>query len=298
MKQNTPKQMIEIKVLDFNPSCDDARYIHKFHSLRNNVFIGKMKWSLSEIRSVNGALAIELDEYDCHLTKYVLAVDKRTDEVIGGARLLRTDREEFASPICEYPSSYMIRDAYLNRLEGLPTNLCFSDPPQDKSIWELTRFVSTGNLRVGQKILKSVNDYLCEIGAKECLFLGPVTFMRMAKMMGFSPVALGHMVANEEATFLAFSCGIVKEPRKKPAANYNRNMKRVRAVPIAELFDDNDNCVGTIYCWNTGEEDITWHDEATASEACAQRYHRIEIPDLLPPTSHSKDICKRLPERI
>lgn len=276
------RPVIEIKILGFNPSSDDARYIHKFHSLRNEIFIGKMGWSLSEVRSVNGALAVELDEYDCHLTKYVLAIDTRTDTVLGGARLLRTDREEFVSPICEHPSSYMIRDAFLDRLEGLPANLCFSAPPQDKSIWELTRFVSTGNLRVGQRILKTVNEYLCEIGAKECLFLGPVSFMRMAKMMGFSPKPLGHMVANEEATFLAFSCGIMKTLQQKKPANNNRSVKRVRAVPIAELFDGEDNCVGTVYCWNTGEEDITWHDESTTNKLRAQQYHRIEIPDPLP----------------
>jgi len=270
---------IVIRILPFNPSSDDARYLHQFHTLRNEVFIGKLGWSITEIRSAAGTLAIELDEYDCHLTKYVLAIDTQNDQVLGGARLLRTDREEYVSPICPHPSSYMIRDAFLDRLDGLPTNLCFSDPPQDPAVWELTRFVSTGNLRVGQLILNAVNDYLGELGAKECLFLGPVSFLRMAKMMGFTPKALGHMVANEDATFLAFSCSIIKSPRKKEPANNNWRLRRVRAVPVAELFDYSNECVGTVYRWNTGEEDITWHDRPTNAKRDTSQYLRIEIPE-------------------
>jgi acyl homoserine lactone synthase len=273
---------IEIKILPFNPSSDEARYISQFHTMRNEVFIGKLGWSLSEIRSVNGVLAIELDEYDCHLTKYVLAIDTRTDSVIGGARLLRTDREEFFSPVSEYPSSYMIRDAYLHRIEGIPANLCFSSPPQDRAIWELTRFVSAGGMQVGQKILRTVNEYLSEVGATECLFLGPVSFMRMARMMGFSPKQLGNMVGNEEATFLAFSCEITKQPRSKPPANKNRTLEKIRAVPVAELFNTTNQCVGTVYRWNTGEEEITWHDKKQNSKSRAKQFDRIEIPDAPP----------------
>ncbi|WP_372574751.1 acyl-homoserine-lactone synthase [Ruegeria jejuensis] len=263
--------MIDVKILPFNAEEADQEYIDKYFRLRKQVFIDKMGWELFE------AIGYEMDEYDCHAAIYAIAVDTVTGVVLGGARLIRTTREEYSSSICVEPNSYMIRDAYLQRIEGIPANLCFSLPPVDPAVWELTRFVSVGNMRVGPLILTAVNDHLASIGARECLFLGPPTFMRMAKIMKFSPKPLGNLVANEHATFLAFSCEIVRERPAGERATKKESAKKTGAFPVAELFDVTLERVGIVFKWNTGDEEVSWTKDQ-AGGADASKYRRVDLP--------------------
>lgn len=180
---------------------DDARYWHlvfDFLKLRRQVFIQKMKWQLMDD---NG---IEFEQYDVvGVASYVIA--HRDDEVIAGARLVRCDAQ-----IGSYPNdySYMIRDAYLGKI-SLPSEICDEEPPNDKESWELTRLVSTeADPEVARRVLEIANNFIFDQGGKQCLFLGPPGFLRMAKRYGFVPERLGKICGDDSGKFLAFKCDI------------------------------------------------------------------------------------------
>ncbi len=183
--------------------CDNSgvnSYINGFLNLRRRVFIDNMDWKLISHNQ------IEYEQYDTIATTYVIAHED--GKVVGGARLLRTDSKlPTTFGLTQY--SYMIRDAYHGLLPGLPSEICFSEPPSDNTTWELTRFVSLDGAQVGKAILTEVNHFIKAKKAKTCLFLGPPVFMRMSKTMGYKPTPLGKIVGNESGRFLAFSCDVV-----------------------------------------------------------------------------------------
>lgn len=183
--------------------CDNSgisAHINGFLNVRRKVFIDDLDWKLISHNQ------IEYEQYDTIATTYVIAHEN--GEVIGGARLLRSDSKLPTSfGLTQY--SYMIRDAYLGLLPGLPKEICFSSPPADDKTWELTRFVSMDGARVGEAVLTKVNEYIKARGAERCLFLGPPVFMRMSKAMGYKPTPLGAITGNETGRFLAFSCDVI-----------------------------------------------------------------------------------------
>jgi acyl homoserine lactone synthase len=148
--------------------------------------------------------SMEFEQYDTLTSVYIIAHEG--DKVIGGARMVRTDQNQSFGKIIY---SYMIRDAYLKNLPGLPSEICAEEPPVDPKVWELTRFTSLDNMWVGRSILERCNKFLQEENASKCLFLGPPAFLRMARTMGYNPKALGKITGNKDGRFLAFSCDVI-----------------------------------------------------------------------------------------
>ena len=185
----------QITIQSMLTGTDKWNLVAAFLRLRRKVFIERMNWQLHH------AEMMEFEQYDRMDTVYILA--HSGDHVLGGARLLRTDR---ASGSGKVRYSYMIRDAYLGLLDALPRELCDDAPPCSEDVWELTRLISDGSPGVGEHILESANHFLSHQGASSCLFLGPPAFMRMARSMGFAPQALGKIQGNRDGRFLAFDC--------------------------------------------------------------------------------------------
>ncbi|AYF04172.1 hypothetical protein PY32053_04681 (plasmid) [Paracoccus yeei] len=172
--------------------------VMRFYELRKQVFVNEMKWQLFHHDG------IEFEQYDTLDTVYLVA--HRGSEVIGGARLKRTDCVLGSG---KYVYTYMIRDACNGLLNGMPQDLCYDEPPVDHDIWELTRFTVVGEPGVAEGILRKANQYIHQRGGKACLFLGPPAFMRMAKRMGFSPKPMGPVSGNHDGRFLAFRCDVM-----------------------------------------------------------------------------------------
>ncbi|PCJ76143.1 MAG: hypothetical protein COA53_02475 [Rhodobacteraceae bacterium] len=189
---------MKITVLRFPADIVHWHLVKSFLLLRKEVFVDKMDWPLFHADSM------EFEQYDTLTSVYIIAHED--DKVIGGARLVRTDQSQSFGKIVY---SYMIRDAYLENLPGLPPEICSSEPPVDPDVWELTRFTSQDNMWVGRGILERCNEFLKEEGAHECLFLGPPAFLRMARTMGYNPKALGKITGNKDGRFLAFSCDVI-----------------------------------------------------------------------------------------
>lgn len=172
--------------------------VTSFFKLRKQIFVDRMSWPLHH------AEGIEFEQYDTfNDTVYVIA--HRNGQAVGGARLKPTDCSFGAGSVVY---SYMIRDAHLGLLPGMPTNLCHDEPPVDPRAWELTRFAALPVPGLAERILEASNDYLFGIGASDCLFLGPPAFLRMATRLGWTPQKMGDLVSNDDGKFLAFSCAV------------------------------------------------------------------------------------------
>lgn len=202
--------------------------IMKFWDLRKEVFIDQKNWGLT---SGDG---LEFDQYDNMGPQWVIGpvyiVAHRDGEVLGGARLLRTDNSD------RVRSSYMIRDACLGLLPGMPTELCEDTPPVSDEIWELTRLVAKKEPGVGEAILAAANRFLFKISARRCLFLGPPAFMRMAKKMGFSPDPLGKIQGNKDGRFLAFGCDVI--PPEDVTDDYGHSATRPQQGQSGHSIDE------------------------------------------------------------
>lgn len=252
----SPAQQLTLHVLTLPQDAARWNLVTAYLRLRKDVFIDRMHWSLHAHGST------EFEQYDHFGTTYVIAEEAGTGEVVGGARLLRTDQ---ASPngSGRVTYSYMIRDAARGLLDDLPIDLSRADPPVDRRVWELTRLISRGRARVAGAILSEVRQFLAEIGAERCLFLGPRSFMRMARRMGFEPQPLGEIVENGSGRYLAFSCDVMRSgpsermPTAPATAVQDLNIGWVRALHLAA----DETILATTYEWSqTGKQVTIWHE--------------------------------------
>lgn len=188
---------LRVSVLQFPQDSARWELVTRFLELRKIVFVDQLNWDLYH-RS-----AMEFEQYDYFGVVYVIA--HRGPEVLGGARLIRTDWK-FGSGTMTY--TYMIRDAFLSNLPGLPPELCSDEPPAEPETWELTRLTATVP-GIAEQVLNGSNEYLRSLGAQRCLFLGSPVFMRMAQRMGYRPKPMGPVTGNQDGRFLAFSCAVV-----------------------------------------------------------------------------------------
>lgn len=174
--------------------------VNKFFALRKEVFVEKMDWPLF----CEGDK--EFEQYDTLDAVYIIAHEN--GEVYGGTRLVKT-----TTAITGYgaePYTYMLRDAYKNRLPGLPSDIVDEEPPVDEKIWELTRLASDPKVQVGRDVLNGANDYLHSIGASKCLVLARPPLFRMARSMNFQPKALGKIRGNDNGKFIAFESRVIE----------------------------------------------------------------------------------------
>lgn len=254
-----PPPALKLHILTLPRDSGRWNLVSEYLKLRKDVFIDQMNWGL------HAHEAAEFEQYDHFGTTYVIAEDARTGDVVGGARLLRTDQTS-PSGSGRISYSYMIRDAYLGLLEDLPVDVSGEEPPVESSTWELTRLISRGTAHVAEAILAKVQDFLAGVGAERCLFLGPRAFMRMASRMGFDPIPLGKVVGNGSGRYLAFACDVLRPhhahdaPTRMPAAARDLNIGLVRQLHIA----DDETILGTTYEWTQSGKRVTvWHEQGS-----------------------------------
>lgn len=193
--------ILQISVLRLPNAVSQWDLVAKFLAFRKEIFVDQRGWPIFH------ADGIEFDTYDGGFDPvYIVAhVGRR---VVGGLRLKRTDGR-LGSGMVTY--SYMIRDAWLGLLPGMPRDICAVEPPVSSSIWEMTRFVAAREPDVVERLLLAANEFLFQEGAQECLFLGSPAFPRLARMLGWEVHLLGEVVGNADGRFVAFKCP-VKEP--------------------------------------------------------------------------------------
>lgn len=189
---------MQVEVVEFGSANCRWDLVESYLRRRRNVFIGQKRWPLVSCG------AMEFDQYGV-LPAAVYVVAHSRGQVISGARLLRCDAQ-IGTGLTVY--SYMIRDA-VRGVIALPRDVCWGDPPDDAESWELTRLLALRpSMHLVRAILDAGNAYLAGHKARQCLFLGPQGFLRMAKSFGYDPQPLGDVVSNSDGSFLAFACPV------------------------------------------------------------------------------------------
>ncbi len=186
-----------IKIIRFPEDLSSWHLVTEYLKLRKQVFVDRLSWPLFY------ADELEFEQYDSFGTTYVICLDG--DKVIGGARLRRTDKHAGHGAL-RY--TYMIRDACLGILPGLPHNLCDEIPPLDPNVWELTRMIVNGPQELTQRVLEEVNLFLLQEGATSCMFLGSPAFMRMARRLSWPARRMGPVCGNADGRFQVIECPV------------------------------------------------------------------------------------------
>lgn len=177
------------KPLEIQRSTLSVRNLHEHRDLfprylraRRDVFIVEKGWQLPETDGM------EFDQYDTPLARWIVIHDG--EEVLGGARLLPTTAQ------CG-SHSYMIRDAQLGFLPGLPTDLLHDIAPVTDDVWEATRlFVcdtvpSHARMAVQQALLLEMMSAAEKMGATRIIGIVPAVFKRWLKRIGLSAKEAG-----------------------------------------------------------------------------------------------------------
>ena len=188
----------QVEVIRCPDDLDRWHLVNDYLKLRKQVFVDRLEWPLFHAED------LEFEQYDSFNSVYVVATQNGV--VVGGARLRRTDEISGTGQI-QY--SYMIRDACLGVLPGLPQTLCSSTPPMCDKTWEITRMVVTGSRDVSRMILAKINNFLGEEGADTVLFLGSPAFKRMANSLAWPVKQLGPVASNSEGSFQVFECPVL-----------------------------------------------------------------------------------------
>ena len=99
----------EVRIIRYPEGLPHWDLVGSYLKLRKEVFVDRLEWPLLHVDE------LEFEQYDTFDTTYVVATCG--DDVVGGARLRRTDQRSGGGHV-RY--SYMIRDACLGLLPGLP----------------------------------------------------------------------------------------------------------------------------------------------------------------------------------
>ena len=144
---------MEISIINFRDNLDRWDLVVNYMKLRKLIFKDAKQWNLVV------AQEMEFEQYDTFMTlahgdksSYIIA--HSGVDVLGGGRLIR----------CDNPNSYMLRDAYFGKLEGLPKELCDKEPPVNDTTWELTRLISKEKSNLASTILSQTNEFLYSKG--------------------------------------------------------------------------------------------------------------------------------------
>lgn len=187
----------EVAIIRCPEDLEKWHLVNDYLKLRKQIFVDRLEWPLFHAED------LEFEQYDSFDTVYVVAT--LHGEVVGGARLRRTDQISGTGSL-QY--SYMIRDACLGVLPGLPQKLCDDMPPTSDRTWEITRMVVTGSRDVSRMILARINTFLGLEGADTVLFLGSPAFQRMANSLAWPVKQLGPIASNSEGSFQVFECPV------------------------------------------------------------------------------------------
>lgn len=161
----------------------------QFMHLRKQFFVDALHWDVPN----DGQL--EMDQYDNPTAVYSLVL--QGNRLIGGARMTPTDATWG-------PHSYMLRDAQLGLLPGIPANL-LPNEIRSGAVWECTRLVLDDNVTDGldrreclSLIVRGLADQARLRGGTELMSLSPVTLMRSLRQLGFGARRLSAPYKNDD----------------------------------------------------------------------------------------------------
>jgi acyl homoserine lactone synthase len=169
---------------------------------RRQSFIVQNGWDLPE------ALGMEYDQYDTPASRWIAVHDGST--ILAGVRLTSTTAR------CGI-YSYMIRDAQLGHLGGLPTDLLDVEAPVDPNIWESSRlFVSHETpMAIRRRVHAHLNTEMTKsaeaLGAHRVIGIIPANWPRWAARCNMDVEPAGRILNFEGYESQAVWVNIIKQ---------------------------------------------------------------------------------------
>ncbi len=191
---------MEVEILPYRP--ENVGRIREYLQMREEIFNRQKGWELYSYRG------LEFDQYDrfSQTVYFLISVD---GEIKAGARVLPTWTTFPERESGDLAYSYMIRDACLGLLPGMPEALCDELPDLDSSGWECSRIFSTGNSLMGVRLFQEVLLYLQRVGADRCYWIGPPAFGWIAeRKLKLDAVRMGPVFNRHGGDFLAMHCRV------------------------------------------------------------------------------------------
>jgi len=153
-----------------------------FMRARKEVFVDRLNWSLP---TVDG---MEFDQYDTPFSRWV--VIHEYGEILAGVRLSPTTAKVGLH-------SYMLRDAQLGLLEGIPTDVLFFEAPVEDRILEATRLFITDavpaerRLAVQAALMNNFARAARGMGATHVIGIVPAVWSRWLRRLEMGAVPVG-----------------------------------------------------------------------------------------------------------
>lgn len=153
-----------------------------FMRARKDVFVDRLKWSLPV------SDGMEFDQYDTLLARWVVIHEH--GEILGGVRLTPTTAQVGLH-------SYMLRDAQLGLLEGIPTDVLFFEAPVEDRILEASRLFITDavsaerRLAVQAALMNNFASAARGLGATHVIGIVPAVWSRWLRRLEMGAVPVG-----------------------------------------------------------------------------------------------------------
>ncbi|MDF1853975.1 acyl-homoserine-lactone synthase [Pseudooceanicola sp.] len=154
----------------------------QFMRARHEVFIDRLHWNLPQTEG------LEFDQYDTPEARWVAVHEY--GQVLAGIRLMPTTAH------CAH-YSYMLRDAQLGLLPGIPDDVLFFEAPVDQRTWEATRLFIVDSVDAGRRplvqrlLLNAMQATAAQCGATNVIGIVPSVFSRWLKRIGMDAAPVG-----------------------------------------------------------------------------------------------------------
>ena len=176
---------MQATTLSFTNIHDHGKLFTDLLRARRESFIVEQRWDLSE------ADGMEFDQYDTPHSRWIAIHEG--GQVLGGFRLTPTTAR------CGM-YSYMIRDAQRGLLDTIPTDLLYEQAPQERHIFEFSRFFKSSHLSgrarnaVQMRLLKALLDTRKTLGVRSALGIGSPNWERWMKRIGLHIENVGPVI--------------------------------------------------------------------------------------------------------
>lgn len=173
---------VRAAILSFQNIHQHGELLVDFLRARKRTFIDRLHWTLPQVDGM------EFDQYDTPLCRWI--VIHEFGEVMGGIRLTPTTAR------CGI-YSYMLRDAQLGLLDGIPRDVLFFDAPVSQTIWEASRLFITEEvpahrrLQVQSVLMGNLATSAREVGASQVIGIVPAVWSRWLRRLDLDAVPVG-----------------------------------------------------------------------------------------------------------
>ena len=177
-----PVSHLRANVLSFSNMHRFGDLWGAFMRARKDVFVDRLKWTLPV------ADGMEFDQYDTPFARWV--VIHEYGEILAGVRLTPTTAKVGVH-------SYMLRDAQLGLLEGIPTDVLFFEAPVEDRILEATRLFITDAVSAGRRLtvqsalMHNFASAARAAGATHVIGIVPAVWSRWLRRLEMGAVPVG-----------------------------------------------------------------------------------------------------------